>query len=118
AEHEDRIRQVQIVVGRRGQALEPADGVVAQVAHRAAAEARQARQRHRLVLLQQLRELLDGTARERLVAALAHQLAELPASGGDERRSAAEQRVAAPLLAALDALEQEAVAAVVDLAER
>src|SRR5439155_5728257 len=107
-----------IVLGLRRQPLEPAHRVVGEEAHRAAAEARQPRQRDRLVLAQQVGELL-----ERVLRSLPHllafaDLALVAACDEDQRRPAAEQREAAPLLAAFDALEQEGIGAVVHLAER
>src|SRR5215470_624066 len=57
-------------------------------------------------------------ALQRIRVSVLDQLAALAARDEHERRRAAEQRVAPPLLAALDALEQEAVGAAIDLAER
>src|SRR5947199_3898 len=83
--------------------------------HGGAAEAWQPGQRDGLVRTEQVRQLLHGRATQRPRPAAFVQLALAAARDEHERRPAAEDRVAAPLLAALDALEQEAVRAVVDL---
>src|SRR5438552_504743 len=117
AEHEHRIGNGEVVLGSRGQALEPSHRVVGEEADRAAAEARQPWQRDRLVLAQEVAELL-----ERMLGALPHlgalaDLAAIAARDEDARRAAAQQREPPPLLATLDALEQERIGAILHLAE-
>ena len=103
---------------RRGR-LEPRRGVVAEVADRAAGEARQPRHERRLEAVHQLAQRVD----ERLVGVgrhaglLDHRLA--VAAAQNQERILAEERIAPDVLAAFDALEQERVIGMLgDLQER
>src|SRR5262245_8393801 len=109
------------VVARRGrQALEGADGVVTQIADEPAGEARQPAHRHRSIALQHVmhrdERIADRAGDKRAVRRAVVQHAVLAPQHA--LRRAAEKAVAGPLLAAFDALEQERIAAAVDLQER
>ena len=106
-------------VGSRGRRLEPGRGLVAEVADGAAGEARQPGHERRLVLGHQRPQRVGvaGVEDRRLAGAL-HR--DHPAGRAqDQERILAEERVAADVLAAFDALEQERVVGVLgDLEER
>ena len=96
-------------VGARHGRLEPGRGVVAEVADRAAGEARQPGHERRLKAVHQLAQRVDErrlhVARDALL--FDHGLA--VAALQDQERVLAEERVTADVLAALDAFEQERV---------
>jgi len=114
------VRQPEVVGGALGQPLEGTRHLVADVADGAAREARQAGDGHGAVLREQPPERL-----ERVVHRVAHRraarrldLERAPAAAPDARRLGAEETVAPPLLAALDALQEEAVRPAMYLQER
>ena len=112
-----------IAVGRRlvqrHGALEPLGGVVVEIADGAADEARQLGHERRLELGHQPAQHVDERlAPAGLHAGLLHRRLRV-AAAQDHERVLAEERVAADVLAALDALEQERVVGVLrDLQER
>ncbi len=118
--HHHGIGQIPVVGRRVGQRLDGPNDVVAQVAHRAAGEARQPRYVHRRVAAEQPAQVLERR----------HAGLDLPPAGGrrpararavavaiDLARVGGEKGVAGPALAALERLEQEAVRAPVELGE-
>ena len=99
--------------------LEPRRGAVAEIADRAAREPRQIRHERRAEVGHQPPERIDERllALARRAAAIDRRLA--VARAEDEERILAEERVAADVLAAFDALEQKRVVGVLgDLQER
>jgi hypothetical protein len=117
-DHEDRFRQLQVV--KRGLAdsgLEEAHHVIAQVAHRAAGKARHVGRGHRDVLRHELLQLRQRIALRLELARLAavddRDLA--PPALEDDARIASHKGVAPAVVDVLSALQQEGVAAVIDL---
>src|SRR5437763_1817036 len=96
-EEEDRVREIEIVLGRPRQPLHVVDHVVREIAHRAALEPREPRDRHRLELPEQFsygrervavgQPLRSGAALEREASVLRRE---------DDERIGAEDRVARP----------------------
>ena len=112
AEHEHGVRQLEIVVGGRRQALHVTDHVVRKVPDGAALEARQTRHGHRLELAEQPAQGFERITVGEPLGAPAAPHGDPPVFRRQHRVGiAAEERVARPLLTALDRLEEERVGA-------
>ena len=115
-EGEEKVRQAERVRRLVGEVLDVADGVVRRVSDGAAAEARQARQRHRLELGDLFLKRPDGVVRrETLGGVPGADLDLILARAKEPERVTAEEAVPGDLFAAARAFEQEGVVAAGEL---
>ena len=122
-EHEDGVRQIEHVVGgHRHARLEVADALVAEVADRAAEEARQVHPRcaHGLIRREEALQRFQriGEAEDLLVAPLMHRGQHTVIEPHDEVRIRADERVARQPLAPLDTLQEKRIRPLRDLQVR
>ena len=111
--HEHRVGELLVVLGEGRKTLDVADHVVGQEPDRAALETGQARHGDCLELGQQAPKGLEWiAARQQLRGPVGPSHADPTALGGEHQvRVGAQERVAGPLLAAFDRLEEEGVGA-------
>jgi hypothetical protein len=125
-EHDEGVRdqagevgRVQIIGRRLGQALDRAHQVVCEIADESAAERLEARRGREPKAREHAGETVERVTFDRALSAatLAHDQAAVLRTQR-QQRIGAENAVASPTLAALDALQEKAVAAAVELQER